>query len=187
MSMVPGLVSGRVSDVPSTHLPPRSQPCPTTARADLPVLRVLWLEEDPGALGAPFFVMERVEGRVSPDVMPYTYERNGLHAANDDERARLEEATVSLIARLHDQRPVEPAEGSALRRHVEAQRAYYAWVVEGLPRSPLIESAFDWLDAHWPADEGETVLNWGDARIGNIILHHASLAAMVQGSCWTQV
>lgn len=99
---------------------------------DLPVPRVLWLEEDPAPLGAPFFVMERVEGRVPPDVMPYTYEGNWLHSATDGERARLEEATISVIARLHDQYPVGSCEGSALRRHVDAQRDYYAWVVDGL-------------------------------------------------------
>ncbi|MFI1396849.1 phosphotransferase family protein [Streptomyces sp. NPDC020681] len=146
---------------------------------DIPVPRVLWLEEDPAALGAPFFVMERVEGRVPPDVMPYTYEGNWLHGASDAERERLEHATVSVLARLHDQYPVEPGPGSALRRHVEAQRAYYAWLVDGLPRSPLIESAFDWLEAHWPADEGETVLNWGDARIGNIIYDGFEPAAVI--------
>lgn len=143
---------------------------------DIPVPRVLWLESDPGPLGAPFFVMARAEGRVPPDVMPYTYEGNWLHAATDDERALLEAESVSVLARLHDQFPADEAEfllpdgaGSPLRRHVDAQRAYYAWVVKGLAPSPLIESAFDWLEAHWPADEGPAVLNWGDARIGNIV------------------
>ncbi|MBT2504875.1 phosphotransferase family protein [Streptomyces sp. ISL-98] len=153
---------------------------------DLPVPRVLWLEEDPEPLGAPFFVMERAEGRVPPDVMPYTYEGNWLHSATDAQRARLEEASVSLIARLHDQFPVKeaeflaaPGEGSALRRHVEAQRAYYNWVVAGLPASPLIERGFDWLAEHWPADEGEPVLNWGDARIGNVIYDGFEPAAVL--------
>ncbi|MET7539867.1 phosphotransferase family protein [Streptomyces sp. NPDC005507] len=155
-------------------------------RTGLPVPRVLWLEEDPGPLGAPFFVMERVEGRVPPDVMPYTYEGNWLHSATDAERARLQDATVGLIARLHDGVPASEAEflaapgrGSALRRHVEAQRTYYAWVVDGLPTSPLIESAFDRLAELWPADEGEPVLNWGDARIGNIIYDGFEPAAVL--------
>ncbi|XUL86819.1 phosphotransferase family protein [Streptomyces galilaeus] len=145
-------------------------------RTDLPVPEVRWLEEDPGPLGAPFFVMERVEGRVPPDVMPYTYEGNWLHAATDAERERLEAASIGLIARLHDQVPSAeaeflalPGEGDALSRHVAAQRAYYDWVVDGLARSPLIESAFDRLTELWPADPGETVLNWGDARIGNVV------------------
>ncbi|MFD3375867.1 MULTISPECIES: phosphotransferase family protein [unclassified Streptomyces] len=155
-------------------------------RTDLPVPRVQWLEEDPGPLGAPFFVMERVAGRVPPDVMPYTYEGNWLHAASDADRERLEHASVGLLARLHDQVPVReadflssPGHGSALRRHVEAQRTYYEWVIDGLSRSPLIEDAFDRLDALWPRDEGETVLSWGDARIGNVIYDGFEPAAVL--------
>ncbi|MFF3652931.1 phosphotransferase family protein [Streptomyces sp. NPDC002181] len=146
------------------------------AHTDLPVPRVLWLEQDPGPLGAPFFVMARAEGRVPPDVMPYTYEGNWLHSASDSERAELQEASISLLARLHDQFPAEKAEfllpggaGSPLRRHVDAQRAYYAWVVGGLAPSPLLERAFERLEELWPADEGPAVLNWGDARIGNVV------------------
>lgn len=145
-------------------------------RTDVPVPRTLWLEEDEVPLGAPFFVMERAEGRVPPDVMPYTYEGNWLHAATDAERARLEADTLSVLARLHDQVPVEeagflrlPGTGSPLRQHVEAQRAYYSWVVAGRTPSPVIERAFAWLEANWPQDEGDTVLSWGDARIGNIV------------------
>jgi aminoglycoside phosphotransferase (APT) family kinase protein len=145
-------------------------------RTDLPVPAVRWLEEDPGPLGAPFFVMERAEGRVPPDVMPYTYEGNWLHAATDAEREHLEAASVALIARLHDQVPLReaefltlPGDGDTLHRHVASQRAYYAWVVDGLARSPLIESAFDRLTELWPTDPGEPVLNWGDARIGNVV------------------
>ncbi|GAB7107017.1 phosphotransferase family protein [Streptomyces phaeofaciens JCM 4814] len=155
-------------------------------RTDLPVPRVLWLEEDPGPLGAPFFVMERVEGRVPPDVMPYTYEGNWLHAASDAERERLEAATVGLLARLHDQVPAGAAEflaeagdGDALRRHVTAQRAYYDWVVAGLAPSPLIEAAFDRLDHLWPDDPGAPVLSWGDARIGNVVYDGFTPAAVL--------
>lgn len=144
--------------------------------SDLPVPKVLWLEEDPGPLGAPFFVMERVEGRVPPDVMPYTYEGNWLHAASEAEREHLEAATIGLLAHLHDQVPLKsveflelPGEGDTLRRHVASQRAYYAWVVDGLAPSPLIEESFDRLEELWPADPGTPVLNWGDARIGNVI------------------
>ncbi|MFE2480263.1 phosphotransferase [Streptomyces sp. NPDC059389] len=146
------------------------------AHTDLPVPRVLWLETDPGPLGAPFFVMARAEGRVPPDVMPYTYEGNWLHSASDSERAALQEASISLLARLHDQFPAKEAEfllpegtGSPLRRHVDAQRAYYAWVVDELAPSPLLERAFERLEELWPDDEGPAVLNWGDARIGNVV------------------
>ncbi|KUN76760.1 phosphotransferase family protein [Streptomyces griseoruber] len=156
------------------------------AHTDVPVPRVLWLEQDPGPLGAPFFVMERVEGRVPPDVMPYTYEGNWLHAASDAERERLEAATIGLLARLHDQVPVNeaeflgyPGEGDALRRHVTAQRAYYDWVIAGLAPSPLIESAFDRLEHLWPKEPAPPVLSWGDARIGNIVYDGFEPAAVL--------
>ncbi|MFE6624589.1 phosphotransferase family protein [Streptomyces sp. NPDC057740] len=153
---------------------------------DVPVPKVLWLEEDPGPLGAPFFVMERVDGRVPPDVMPYTYEGNWLHAASDGERAHLEAATIGVLAGLHDQVPLDqaefltlPGEGDALRRHVTAQRVYYEWVVDGRARSPLIEDAFARLEELWPRDPGTPVLNWGDARIGNIVYDGFEPAAVL--------
>ncbi|WP_250306519.1 MULTISPECIES: phosphotransferase family protein [unclassified Streptomyces] len=152
----------------------------------VPVPRALWLETDPGPLGAPFFVMEQAQGRVPPDVMPYTYEGNWLHSATDADRAALEEATLGVLSGLHGQFPAAEAEfllpdgtGSPLRRHVQEQRAYYAWVVDGLPRSPLIESAFDRLESLWPLDEGPAVLCWGDARIGNIMYDGFAPAAVL--------
>lgn len=39
----------------------------------VPVPAVYWSESDPDALGAPFFVMERISGDVPPDVMPYNF------------------------------------------------------------------------------------------------------------------
>ncbi|WP_405560058.1 phosphotransferase family protein [Streptomyces sp. NBC_01180] len=156
------------------------------AHTDIPVPRVLWLETDPGPLGAPFFVMEQAHGRVPPDVMPYTYEGNWLYSATDAERAVLEEATLRVLAGLHRQFPAVEAdfllpagEGSPLRRHVNEQRAYYAWVVDGLPPSPLIERAFERLEELWPGDEGPAVLCWGDARIGNIVYDGFEPAAVL--------
>ncbi|MFG2828127.1 phosphotransferase family protein [Streptomyces sp. NPDC048434] len=154
--------------------------------SDLPVPRTLWLEEDPSHLGAPFFVMARAAGRVPPDVMPYTYEGSWLYDATDAQRDHLEAASVSVLARLHDQVPSSAADflatagtGSALQRHMEAQRAYYHWVVEGRPRSRLIERGFARLADHWPSDPGETVLTWGDARIGNIVYDGFEPAAVL--------
>ena len=41
--------------------------------SDVPVPEVHWLEEDPGPLAAPFFIMSRAVGLVPPDVMPYNF------------------------------------------------------------------------------------------------------------------
>ena len=47
------------------------------------------------------------------------------------------------------------------------QRWYYEWAREDM-RLPLIERTFEWLDARRP-EEPRIVLNWGDARIGNML------------------
>ena len=151
-------------------------------RTKVPMPGLLRLETDPAPLGAPGFVMERVDGRVPPDLMPYTYGGNWLFDASAAEQERLQQATVEVLAELHavpvaDAAFLEPAfqesapasADSALRQHVERQRAYYAWVVDGKPRSPLIERAFDRLELLWPEQPGPSVLSWGDARIGNIM------------------
>lgn len=146
------------------------------ANSDVPVPRVRWLEKSGDALGSPFFVMDRVDGRVPPDLLPYTM-GSWLLDASPDERQRLQDATVGILASLHS---IALADVDAsflefdlpgatpLRRHLENQRRYFDFVKEG--RSfPIIDRTFEWLEANWPEDEGESVISWGDSRIGNVM------------------
>ncbi|MAE96901.1 MAG: phosphotransferase family protein [Deltaproteobacteria bacterium] len=144
---------------------------------EVPVPRALWQERDPSVLGTPFFVMDRVVGRVPPDLPPYVFE-GWLLEASEEERRTLQDRTVGAIAALHAIDPVKAESGflefdlpgdTPLRRHVENQRRFYAWVTQDGIRHPLLERAFTWLEAHWPAEEGEAVISWGDSRIGNVI------------------
>jgi aminoglycoside phosphotransferase (APT) family kinase protein len=132
----------------------------------IPVPKALWYEGDPSYLGAPFIVMERQEGLVPPDVMPYTFE-GWLLEASPAQRRALQDRTVEILARLHAA-PVPSTEGCGLRAHVDDARAYYGWAHSAMP-IPLLERAFAWLEEHWPAQPGPDVLNWGDARIGNVM------------------
>ena len=142
--------------------------------SDVPVPRPLWHEPDPAAIGAPFFVMERVAGDVPPDVMPYNF-GSWLTEADPDDRALLQAETVAVLAGVHGiRRPdlgfleQDRPGGTPLRRHVAEQRAYYEWVAQE-ERHPLIERCFAWLEEHWPEQEGPAVISWGDSRIGNIL------------------
>ena len=147
-------------------------------RTDVPIPAVRWVESDPSVLGSPFFVMTRIDGIVPPDIMPYTIE-SWLSEATTEQRARLEGATVGVLAGLHgipdaastfDFLTLPGDDGaSSLRRHVDDQRRYYDWVVSDGQRSPVIEACFDWLEDRWPVVEGPPVLSWGDSRIGNVM------------------
>ena len=145
--------------------------------SSVPVPKVFWSEPDAAPLGTPFFVMERIDGQVPPDILPYNF-GSWLSEATPEQRAQLQQKTVGVLAELHGIQRAEHSfsflalDGSAptaLGRHVADQRAYYEWVVADGLRSPLIERCFDWLEEHWPARQGPTGLSWGDSRIGNIL------------------
>lgn len=148
--------------------------------SDVPVPQARWLEPTGTVLGAPYFLMERIDGLVPPDVMPYTFGDNWLHDAPAWDRRRLQDATVDTIGQLH-QIPdaarvfafLDPAgDGrTPLHRHLRRTADWYAWAAADLGRSPLVERALAWLGANWPdADHPDNlVLSWGDSRIGNVL------------------
>ncbi len=145
-------------------------------RSSVPVPPARWLEPDPIHIGSPFLVMERVDGRVPPDVMPYNF-GSWMTEATAEQRRELQEASLRVLVDLH---AIDLGDGAfaflspttagetALRRHVEDWRAFYEWMREGRT-FPLIERAFSWIDENWPADEGAPVVSWGDSRIGNML------------------
>ncbi|MEU4344469.1 phosphotransferase family protein [Nocardia sp. NPDC023852] len=145
------------------------------AATDVPVPELCWLENDDKPLGAPFFVMRRVDGRIPTDNPPYVFV-GWLFEAGPAERLRLTHNTVEVIAKIHDipdpaaRFPMLSGPGQSLHRHVAAQKAWYRWALadDGF-EIPLIERTFAWLAEHWPAQPEPDVLSWGDARPGNII------------------
>jgi aminoglycoside phosphotransferase (APT) family kinase protein len=155
---------------------------------DIPVPRVRWLEPSGELLGTPFFVMDYVEGQVPPDVMPYTFGNNWFADAPAPRQRELQDSTVAVLAELHSIPNADKTfgflssgDGTALRRHFNWVRSWYDFAVPDIGRSPLLERAFDWLQAHWPdeAAAGETVLLWGDARIGNVLYRDFRPAAVL--------
>jgi aminoglycoside phosphotransferase (APT) family kinase protein len=160
-------------------------------RSDVPVPTPRWLEATGDVLGAPFFFMERIDGIVPPDVMPYTFGDNWFFDAAPEDRRRLQDETVAVIAGLHQIPDAERTFGfldnrdnagpTPLRRHFEGTRAWYEWAAKDLQRSPLIERALTWLDGSWPAADvpDNVVLSWGDARIGNVLYRDFSPVAVL--------
>jgi aminoglycoside phosphotransferase (APT) family kinase protein len=155
-------------------------------RSGVPVPAVRWFEPDPAVLGVPFFVMDAVEGRVPADIPSYNM-AGWVFDASPEERNRLERASVARLAELHGLAASEeeltflqlPAAGDTpLRRHVADQIAYYDWTVADGVRSPLIERGFRWLEEHWP-EEPETVVSWGDSRVGHIVYQGFEPAALL--------
>ncbi len=146
----------------------------------VPVPKVWWSDAAGAATGVPLFVMERVDGIVPPDVMPYTFGDNWLFNATPEQQRALQDSSVEVLANLHgidnaDKQfaflSYDEEDGDTpLARRVSYTQAWYEYARDG-HRSELIESGFQWLDDHWPDDEGPTVVVWGDSRIGNVMYH----------------
>ena len=150
---------------------------------DVPVPAVGFMEPTGEVLGTPFFLMERIEGIVPPDVMPYTFGDNWLFDASREDQRRLQDGSLAAVAGLHSIPDaagtfgyLDPgrhlsgaaADGTPMARNLAARRAWYEFAVPDLGRSPLVEKLLDWLESHQPV-ETEPVLSWGDARIGNVM------------------
>ncbi|OBB74753.1 phosphotransferase family protein [Mycobacterium sp. 852014-52144_SCH5372336] len=148
-------------------------------KTDVPVPQVRWLENSGDVLGTPFFLMDYVEGRVPPDVMPYTFGGNWFADSPAEQRRELQDATVGVIAKLHSIPHPEAVFGflddesdqNALRRNLNWLQDWYQFAVPDIGRSSLVERALDWLEANWPADAAanDPVLVWGDSRVGNVL------------------
>lgn len=159
-------------------------------KAGIPVPRVRFSENTGTVLGSPFFIMDHVEGLVPPDVMPYTFGGNWFFDAAPAQQRALQDATIEVLATLHSIPDAANAFGflvadragdTALARNLSWLRAWYEFSVPDIGGSPLVERAFDWLDTHWPEQiaAGETVLLWGDARIGNVLYRDFRPAAVL--------
>lgn len=149
---------------------------------DVPVPTVGHMEATGAVLGTPFFLMDRIDGAVPPDVLPYNFGDNWLHDALPEQQRALQENSVGVLARLHaipDARQhfafLDPGQHgydgpTLLARNLARTRAWYDFAVLDLGRSPLIERALAWLEQHLPdAADDDAVLCWGDARIGNMM------------------
>ena len=158
---------------------------------DVPVPNVRWMDTTGEVLGTPFFLMDRVDGQVPPDVMPYTFGGNWFADAPLERQRELQDSTVEVLAKLHAipdaaerfgyLSEIDPPGDTPLRRHFGWLKGWYEYAVPDIGRSPLVERALQWLEDNFPEDVAATdsVLIWGDSRIGNVLYDNFRPAAVL--------
>jgi aminoglycoside phosphotransferase (APT) family kinase protein len=138
-----------------------------------PIATPLWLELDPGIVGAPFFVMEKRVGKVPVSFPPYSREgwvtelsvsqrrllwENAIYAFAGIQSLPLSEATfLDPDGRYPD----------GFEQEWDRWRSYFDWARK--------DQEFTFLDEVWAKLQStrpksrQPGLVWGDARIGNIM------------------
>lgn len=146
----------------------------------------LWLTEaDAGVLGAPFYLMDRIDGKVPPD-LPSWHKRGWAADLAPQMQGRLYDNALQALVQLHSidwtrLAFLEPAgAGSHLERYLTQVDDQRRWCEPVLHYGvEIIEAAAAHLRDARPAVAGSAIV-WGDARVGNIIFgEDLSVAAML--------
>jgi aminoglycoside phosphotransferase (APT) family kinase protein len=138
------------------------------------VAKPLWFEDDSALLGAPFFVMEKVAGRVAVSYPPYCQE-GWLVEASPADRRQMWADGVRQLASIQKV-PVADAPFLSLSgefaenfdQETDRWSRYLNWV-DPDGKLTLLREGFDHLLARRPANRPEGIV-WGDARLGNLMI-----------------
>jgi aminoglycoside phosphotransferase (APT) family kinase protein len=154
----------------------------TALHGHVPVPGVWLRSDDPTWFGAPFFLMDRVEGRTPPD-LPSFHKRGWVVELAPAARGQLYDNGVAAMVRLHE---LDPAAlsielgGAGLDAYLAHVQAWHAWCRPSLQLdAPTIDAALERVVAERP-DDPHVCVTWGDARVGNLIYDdQLAVAAMV--------
>lgn len=153
--------------LPSAHAIDREYRVISALReTGVPVPPALLYCDDRAVVGTPFYVMERVEGRVFHDCT--------LPGVPSQERRAMYEAMARVLAALHnvDLAAVGLGDygrpGNYFARQVS--RWSRQWAEVRTRDDAHIERLIAWLPAHIPAEEITSIVH-GDYRIGNLMFH----------------
>jgi aminoglycoside phosphotransferase (APT) family kinase protein len=134
-----------------------------------PAPRVLAVEDDETWIGSPFLVMEFAPGRIAgqaPGLDPW------LTTSPMERQRRVQQGFLDSLADLHAIDWRRTALTGQLRTGLEAELQhwtdYVLWASDGAPAEALLD-ALAWCRATVPRPEAQSVLLWGDARLGNMV------------------
>jgi aminoglycoside phosphotransferase (APT) family kinase protein len=132
----------------------------------LPVPPTVLYHAQADVIGTPFYLMERVEGRV--------FGNNALPGMTPRERRAIYLAMAETLALLHrvDWRAAGLCDfgkpGQFFQRQL--RRWQQQWALSKTHENPAIDKLIEWLGAHMP-DDDETTLAHGDFKLNNLMFH----------------
>jgi aminoglycoside phosphotransferase (APT) family kinase protein len=149
----------------------------------VPVPKMHWLELDDKVLGAPFFVMGKVEGEII-DPQQFAEEPQGpLWRATPEGRGKIWRQAIEVIAKINtvDWERLGLTFFGVNKKGTDAldrQIAFYERMAEwaGVKPKPFLDSAFTWFKKNRFKPKYVSIC-WGDARLGNMMYHNGRIVA----------
>lgn len=146
----------------------------------VPVPRVLAVCEDREVIGAPFYVMEKLDGHVLTETVP-----KALDSADD--RRRMAEQLIDTLVELHgvDWRACGLEGFGKPTGYLERQirRFTRSWENARTRDFPAVERLGRWLGMRLPQQNPATVVH-GDYRLGNVMYGLSSPARLIAVFDW---
>lgn len=154
--------------LPSAHAVDReARVLQALAGTAVPVPPVVLFHAEPDVVGTPFYIMERVEGRVfnSCDLPgASTAERRGMYLSFAETLAKLHDVDWRAVGLEGFGRP-----GNYFERQVG--RWTKQWEAQRFRDIPELTRLAEWVGTHIPADDGTATIVHGDFRPGNMLFH----------------
>ena len=153
--------------LPSAHAVDREHRIMSAlAGTAVPVPPMVLFWADANIIGTPFYVMERVEGRIFHDCT--------LPEIKPDERREMYRAMARTLAALHsvDTAAVGLGDFGKSGNYFSRQIARWSrqWELSRTRDDDNVERLIAWLPLHIPADDATSLVH-GDYRIGNLMFH----------------
>ncbi|KBZ61041.1 phosphotransferase family protein [Mycobacterium marseillense] len=140
---------------------------------EVPVPQIVWEEGDPSVLGEPFFVMERIAGRI-PSTMPTFHAGGWVADLAPRERHRMAMNAIDVLATIGRvdtggtaEQIVPPGYQPGLAGYLGWTARWLDWSTDGAPPE-VFRDAMRELCACQPAGQVDGLF-WGDCRVGNMI------------------
>ncbi len=154
--------------LPSAHAVDREfRVLDALVRTKVPVPRTVLFHGDNDVVGTPFYLMERLDGRVFEDC--------ALPGLNPDERRAIYLSMAETLAQLHaiDPELVGLADFGRPGNYFGRQIARWSrqWTESPTNDIPALDEVVAWLSEHLPPDDGRVAIAHGDFRLGNLIVH----------------
>jgi len=148
---------------------------------DIAVSNVYWYDDDVSIVGAPFFLMDRIEGSVPTDFPPYVTS-GFFYEARPDERRKMWLNGIKVMANVHrlDWKRLgfsflgEPGKGTdPIDRQLAYWEHFFNWAKDKPDEShPIIEASLKWLKENRYTPE-HVALCWGDPKLANLMFDEA--------------